>query len=1005
MRLTVQHSKCLARAFTQALAGEQAEGAMAFARFFDPCVAEALARDQRCFVVRGWDIWLVADRNDRANRAITAEQAREIRGTKAGKTLLLIDISRTDPVVDGITNSSREIREEKILGVARRSAMELIKRPDRVKYVRVAIRAAQLPSAHVKNSPWTIFDYVCQVAAGDKYPGEHIGLLGFWPAAEPACPQEPRAEIALSYRLVENLLRAKASIPPDTRIEELLLGLDDRQREDLVDFIRRASASKLREALLELSGLSCDSESPEPMRHLWINNLRFLRRLRLVPWRTPTGRLVRWSGLSEGRADPIPELHLPTLDGKRNALTVRWNGIPGHLGENRHFYLVRVLSEERIIAQKRVRHTGKSTQECKLHKSDFRSVPPVPTLAYAQVILEKDPSIESDLSELFRVIIKKTDKPNGPFAKVRRVRTFSEALVSSEVKLAEVPHFTEHQDHVRMRIGRTTFEVYRPPLVKKIENSWLAQGEELGRWAVRVESTGKMVGEPKFVPISRGLDSPDHAQFRAISRALAGRLVRCLGGVGHIYHEGYRTNIVSDYVDAWTRLCRHGDPALALAHTVEIQSTSGMTIGVVVLPSHPLRMAWHAAYDSLVFDTYLSQTRVPDEIVTGLADAEFETPVGPFEAKELGERIIREFSAFDGAMFPGFLPGPAPGQTLIHGEMHGFHTVCMVLADDPEPKATLAVLERALAGENEADTVLGDEGGGADVLAAEIANYMKVHEASGVLKVHAIRAGDGKTVARALGAVHRRDHALLADEDSPVASDKGPFFVLELYPASGNLGISGRHIADSLERQRKGAKGVDIRDKWMREAVQLPQKTLCPRLRWARKDPSPENPKVSAHVAMAFDIFETSVVPEDFGTGWNPRPPHVFGLLNFFESRYSAQPFPTWWRAVPRLGAGLRHPAGERHTRRLEEMSQTVHALAAANTSQPGDTPVLISEINPSRMGDLERLHRTCDWVLTLQQHGGIEYYDSPNEAREAYDRYVISFVPEHRVDTAGCRT
>ncbi len=44
-----------------------------------------------------------------------------------------------------------------------------------------------------------------------------------------------------------------------------------------------------------------------------------------------------------------------------------------------------------------------------------------------------------------------------------------------------------------------------------------------------------------------------------------------------------------------------GDPQLALAHTIEVQNPAGRTTGLVVLPSHPLRVAWQSAYDELAY--------------------------------------------------------------------------------------------------------------------------------------------------------------------------------------------------------------------------------------------------------------------------------------------------------------------------------------------------------------------------------------------------------------------
>ena len=80
--------------------------------------------------------------------------------------------------------------------------------------------------------------------------------------------------------------------------------------------------------------------------------------------------------------------------------------------------------------------------------------------------------------------------------------------------------------------------------------------------------------------------------------------------------------------------------------------------GLVVLPAHPLRVAWHAAYNLVLHSRY-EQERL--------------------------RSMQEELSLLDGAMFPAFLPGlnlagHSSSSTL------GFHTVGMVADDDREPR-------------------------------------------------------------------------------------------------------------------------------------------------------------------------------------------------------------------------------------------------------------------------------------------------------------------------------
>ena len=61
----------------------------------------------------------------------------------------------------------------------------------------------------------------------------------------------------------------------------------------------------------------------------------------------------------------------------------------------------------------------------------------------------------------------------------------------------------------------------------------------------------------------------------------------------------------------------------------------------------------------------------------------------------------------------------------------------------------------------------------------------------------------------------------------------------------------------------------------------------------------------------------------------------------------------------------------------------------------------MYTSVPPDKEDDLKRLHGLCDWVLTVDRNGGIEYFDSPRDNQPAYDAYVIDCVPER--EDLGC--
>jgi hypothetical protein len=144
---------------------------------------------------------------------------------------------------------------------------------------------------------------------------------------------------------------------------------------------------------------------------------------------------------------------------------------------------------------------------------------------------------------------------------------------------------------------------------------------------------------------------------------------------------------------------------LYLANTCEVQSLSGRTIGLIVPPSHPLRVAWLVAYDNLVLH------------------AAFEQKMSPKDACD-------EFSALDGAMFPAFLPRLEGEGSFVFANTLGFHAVGMVSDSDKEPKAAVAILARALGESETADTAPTVGRQSATILGNEIIKYMECHNTS-----------------------------------------------------------------------------------------------------------------------------------------------------------------------------------------------------------------------------------------------------------------------------------
>jgi DNA phosphorothioation-dependent restriction protein DptH len=993
MQLLEVHAKLLSKALEKVL-GDPLNGSVAFVRCLTPDIVEALL-SAPSFVPQSWATWRVADVSDVERRVISADRAVELREEKGPAALLLVDTSRAGAGMDGIYSAAREIDETSLF----REAIPLAEREvksrlgiDQRRYCQTAIKRARGQGRRFSISRWGEFDFLCQVAAGRNHPGEYLHLLGLWPVLTTS--SDASEDLALSQTFVDRLLGTTVSgLPANRRIDSLrLLNPTDQQRITLEEFLRSASTKLLADALAELG-------SKEELKNLWIGRLRVevsaesLQKIELESWRTRTDRIAKWSGLleeSEAPGEPPRFILNPDADktGDYQKLEVRWRSHPDHLEDDSVQYRVAIVTDmEEELASREVAHSSKREQKCRFSNDDFSTLSEDALISAKVVVsvLGHDWVVPRETEEF---VIKFGHPPEVEKGGVgMKVRSLSEGLVELETRdlVSSIANSFDNlsvdsKGFVLLRSPQRgkSFRVFRPPLLAEVEKQWMERAGSIGRWITRVRASGTRAGQPEFVPMEFVSNTSDQSTWDRValaSRRMAERFA-AVGGVAQIYDDTTKTfdTVVKEYLLSWTPLLETSDPKFALANTVEVQSLSGRTIGLIVLPSHPLRVAWHAAYDNLVLHTA------------------FEQQVDP-------RLIRREMAILDGAMFPAFLPGLEQETSFVFADTLGFHAVGLVSDSDKEPKAAIAILARALGESETADAAPTVGSQSAAVLGDEILKYLQCHDTAKLLHVHALRPGDGMTVARSLGRVYEHSRKGLDEDESADVRNTAPAFVLELYPSEEQRGLAGRFIAEAREKRRSGAGVLAPEDQWMLESLSLSGGVNLPRLRWARKNQ--QDPKTAAHLAVAFDTFESRVTSEQSLTNTNSRPLQAFGLLLAFDRSYASLPFPSWKSMLPTGTEGEKHPSDRTHTDRLLRLQRAMSDAVVRNLSGKSGTPLLKTEISTEKAHSLRELHRLCDWVITLDRNAGLEYFDSPKDNREIYDGYLIDCVPER--EDLGC--
>lgn len=951
------------------LLGQPEPGSMAFTRCLPPEVTRALATDKR-FAIAEWQVAAVVERKAAENRWITADEAVEWREDKADPALLLVDATAAGAGMDGIYSAAREIGESELFEVA----LELVRQklPHGFKnFVKRALDKARQASRQRHLAPWRAFAYLCHAVMRAEAAGAALPLIGLWPIAITEKPEE--SDLDKATRLAERLFPVHgARLSPEQRVAALKLGNNEEDTgHRLVVLLREV------ESLPRLAALA----SLEGKEEFWLNRLhpglfdeQTLQAIEWVNWRGKTGKPQAWSGLLEND-DKRLELRLnPNADNPKDRarMEVRWKIDPDTLAKGAVDYVVEVRSGQDVLAEKTISHSGKSPQKIVFTQDDFDDIEEDARFEAQIVIRALGETTCEASSEDIVLCYGETDKP----AKSSAGRVFPTlALAVAHIaptneafkQLAREPGNRQFfgcdaKGFITCRWDGKVGKVFSPPLLSRLSKNWVDSGGALGRWRVRIRADGTPMAETEFIEMTA---LPGVERLAEASKLMAAWLGNTQGALGVIYHhEGL--DAINKYVLAAMDVWKGCPPSLTLIHTLEVVSMTGQCLGLIVLPTHPLRVAWQQSFDLLV-----SHHRYEEDLPAAKV-----------------ERLLEKVT---GAHYPSFLPGLEPGKSFVFADTLGFHAVAMVPADDPEPKATVALLGRLMGGDDSAAPSVGK--GAAAALAAEISRYLQLHPEYRRVQVHALRAGDAMPVARALG---QAIQGVPEDEESPVEYGEHHLcYELDLYPASGQATeLTGRFLSATAERRRTGAGSVPEQDRWMLDSVNRPGGVSLPRLRWARR--STDMPTTPAHLAIAFDVFASRVECRHQKDLPASGVLEAHGLMLMPNREFETEPNPHWLSYVPPNPDGEKHPVTGVLTKR--QVSLHAHIMRATAQHLGGgedDWPVLLTEVNPDQADLLQDLHGLCDWVITADRNAGIEYFDSPEKLPKVYESYIIDCVPE----------
>jgi len=400
---------------------------------------------------------------------------------------------------------------------------------------------------------------------------------------------------------------------------------------------------------------------------------------------------------------------------------------------------------------------------------------------------------------------------------------------------------------------------------------------------------------------------------------------------------------------------------LSQVDTLYIQYGSDMCSAdaMVILPTHPLRVYWYLAYAEL------------------LRHFEEQLYAHPHKARKklLALPNIERLSPQN---FPAFVP-VGLGQLYIYASNINFFTGVALRVDVSDPAAHVQETSRLLGYDAEA------VGSGADAqrIAQEIGSYLDIHSYAETLRLNVVNPGGGTLV---------RDVVLTAIREADQSEGRKPLRSVDLIT----------HVdRDTLQRP---APGLDeLVSLGYQNTIPQGWSYLHPMLQVARRPlrDIESLPGHDTHLALCLDQFQPQIVPGDLGT--DEESASVYGLVARFRSCFEASGYGAVWSrkvAYAQPSQIERHPIKPSYTVELLAMHQTYLELAGRlldpHCAAPC-LPCLRLEVGPESNRLLTVLHDRADWVITVDRHFGVEYYDDPSHpetARNA-ERYLLDYAPE----------
>ncbi len=666
---------------------------------------------------------------------ITADYAVELRELKADPLLLVVDVRRAGSGLDGIYSSGREIDETAILDLVLDQSMAAKDR-ELLKCIR-EIQSAAKRLGKTRDIFAEIHHAVLAESMRDAL--ELCWLLGLWPVAD--CPSVERANLLeVSVQLIRELIpQANSRYElPRSRLDRLDIDPRDERLNPVVNLIERSSRMSYQEAY------ETEPLPPELYVGNWKVGLRVARELQkieLMSWRNSKGEAHVWSGLQIGDNGQL-EFVVDANSDKGGDLVIRWKTTPKIIPRNDLTFSVAVVAGgSEVLVQRDVTSTGKDILSAKFRSDEFDIEPRDYYEAQILVSAGDTTAVTEDFVVREGVATPKKSTAAQTYRSVAEFlgrvgdedlfrKSCNEPGAVAEVRGSQV----ELRAFNGQRVHRGRMAV--PGLWAKAETLFLEHQEQLGFLEAKVNVNGKLDMDSLTF---RSIKVDENPQASELLRTWL-RVCKRVDGASSFLCLNLSNNDAEsdDFVRLWNQLAPGNWRELGLLNTLKLLRTDGTLLGLILLPLHPIRLAFRIYFDSFVqwaaFESAEKMSAKELESLLSAVSGNVLPALYPLPMGDGSTRILQASGSLDLSaqlMLPNDSPDPVLDERLLRRIWHDNLNEYLARPDLEEWRTQQLAAELAsLSGPSSANTIIVNNfsGGDGSQLAAALTTARNVIE-------------------------------------------------------------------------------------------------------------------------------------------------------------------------------------------------------------------------------------------------------------------------------------